>query len=86
MGLPKITFKQVMLEPGDYFKSPEDLCRYKDFSLDQKIKILRMWAYDAHLEQPPEAGNKHAKKDVMLDRILTCLFRLARKQKTQEKH
>lgn len=86
MRVPKITFKQAMLEPGEYFKSPEDLYRYEEFSLDQKITILRMWAYDAQLEQQAEAENMHADKEVMLGQILQCLFRLVEEQKAQEKH
>ncbi len=86
MRAVNVTFKQAMLEPGECFGTPEALCRLKKFTLDQKITILRMWAYDAQLEQQAEAENMHADKEVMLSRILTCLFRLLEEQKAAGKH
>lgn len=86
MESTNFTFKQAMLEPGECFGTPEDLCRSDIFTLDQKITILRMWAYDAQLEQQAEAENMHSDKEVMLGRILKCLFQLAEEQKVAQKH
>ncbi len=43
----KIDLKQAQLDPGSVFSSPEQLRDHHALTKEQKIDILRRWAYDA---------------------------------------
>ncbi len=43
----KIDLKQAQLDPGSVFSSPEQLRDHHALTREQKIDILRRWAYDA---------------------------------------
>ena len=43
----EIDIERVRLDPGSVFSSPEELRDHPGMTRDQKIEILRRWAYDA---------------------------------------
>ena len=38
---------KALLDPGSVFSSPEELRDHRELTREQKIEILRRWAYDA---------------------------------------
>lgn len=40
-------YKRALLDPSSVFDRPEDVLVYPALSREQKIEILRRWAYDA---------------------------------------
>ncbi len=38
---------KALLDPGSVFSSPEELRDHRGLTREQKIEILRRWAYDA---------------------------------------
>ena len=68
--------EKAMLDPTAVFHAPEDVLRRADWSRQQKIDILRRWAYDAReLEIAEDEGMPSAQPDI-LDRILHALHAL----------
>ncbi|NNE62086.1 MAG: hypothetical protein HKN35_14420, partial [Woeseia sp.] len=41
-------YKKILLDPTTAYKVPNDVVKDKSLSKEQKIEILRRWAYDAH--------------------------------------
>ena len=42
-----VTLKQAILDPKGSFETPQEVMKTSHFSLDEKIVILKLWAYDA---------------------------------------
>jgi hypothetical protein len=63
-------FKQAIINPGSVFANPEDVMSSPDLELDEKIRVLRSWQYDA--EEEGMRGSQNG----MLRRILLLLSEL----------
>lgn len=65
--------EKARLDPTTVFRAPEDVLRRADLSREQKIDILRRWAYDAReLEVAADEGMPATQPDI-LDQILHAL-------------
>lgn len=51
------TFKDVILDPEHYFKTPGDILHYAGFNITEKRKILKAWELDITLLQVCESEN-----------------------------
>jgi len=52
-----LNIDNALLDPGSVFSSPEELRDHPGLTSEQKIEILRRWAYDAsELEVAEEEG------------------------------
>jgi hypothetical protein len=72
----KRRFRQ-MLDPGVVFESPEEVRDCPDLSKEQKIRLLRSWAYDdAEMSVALEEGMPEAHVDDMERRVLVVLEEL----------
>jgi hypothetical protein len=68
-----VDMDQALLNPGSVFASPEALLAHGGLSQQQKIEILRRWAYDASEDAVAlEEGMPDGDSDV-LHRILLML-------------
>lgn len=76
-----ITLKQAILDPKSFFGSPQEVLMSSDFSLNEKIVILKLWAYDAKWLADAKEENKDDTNTNVLKHIIDCLIVLE-KQKT----
>jgi hypothetical protein len=65
--------ERALLDPTSVFDGPEQVLERADLTRDQKVLILRSWAYDAReLEVAEEEGMVDG-EPAMLDRVLAAL-------------
>ncbi|MDE3079066.1 MAG: hypothetical protein KGI94_03440 [Paracoccaceae bacterium] len=67
-GSPRLVTAQ--LDPADIFETPRSVLEAEDFSREQKIAVLRHWAY--HAGQPANAQDRNARL-ALLEEILMTL-------------
>lgn len=71
-----IDMEQALLDPGSVFESPEALLGNAALTQEQKIELLRRWAYDAsEICVALEEGMPDGESD-LLRRILLALDQL----------
>lgn len=75
-----MTLKQAILDPKNFFNLPQEVLKSSSFSLDEKIIILKLWAYDTRWLVPAKEENDIDNN--MLKDIIDCLVVLE-KQKMQ---
>ncbi len=68
-----IDMEQALLDPGSVFADPETLLANGSLSQEQKIELLRRWAYDASEDAvATEEGMPNGDRD-LLRRIVLAL-------------
>lgn len=68
---------RARLNPGSVFVSPEQLLRHPGFTKDEKIDLLRRWAYDAsELAVAEEEGMMNGESTLQA-RVLRALHTLS---------
>jgi len=73
----QVELNLALVDPAAVFRSPEDVLSRHDFTLEQKVEILRRWEYDAHeVEVAEEEGMGNEPPTDLLDRILRALHAL----------
>jgi hypothetical protein len=50
-------FETAKIDPSKVFASPEEVLQHDEFNRNQKIEILRRWAYDARELEVAEEEN-----------------------------
>ncbi len=68
--------EKAMLNPGSVFASPDEVVRDQSITREQKIKILKRWAYDARELEVAEEENMGGGPPSMLGEILNALHSL----------
>ncbi len=68
--------EKAMLDPTAVFRTPEEVLVREDMSREQKIEVLRRWAYDARQLQVAEEENMGGQQPDILDEILGALHAL----------
>lgn len=68
--------KQLILNPSDHFKSPEDILKNKTLSRDDKIAILRSWAEEENEKAVAVEENMGDNDSDLLDRIRKAMHDL----------
>lgn len=76
-GAREIDLEQAMLDPGSVFASPEALRVQCGLTREQKIEILRRWAYDARQLSVAEEEGMMGGESSSLAEILSVLDSLA---------
>ena len=76
-GISEIDLEQAMLDPGSVFASPEALRDQRGLTREQKIEILRRWAYDARQLSVAEEEGMMGGEPSSLAEILSVLGPLA---------
>ena len=75
-GSSEIDLGQAMLDPGSVFASPEALRDQRGLTREQKIEILRRWAYDASELAVAEEEGMIGGEPSVLARVLSVLNEL----------
>ncbi|MBN9344318.1 MAG: hypothetical protein BGO76_03080 [Caedibacter sp. 38-128] len=75
-----VTLKQAILDPKSSFGTPQEVMGASNFSLDEKIIILKLWAYDAEQLEIAEEENMTGTDDDMLKHIIDCLSTLEKQK------
>lgn len=70
------SFEQAKFNPTSVFEAPEDVTASTEFTRDEKIEILRNWAYEANELSVAEEENMGDGEPAMLGRVLAELRRL----------
>ena len=73
----QVELNLALVDPPAVFRSPEDVLGRHDFTLEQKVEILRRREYDAHevgVAEEESMGNEPPTD--LLDRILRVLHAL----------
>jgi hypothetical protein len=65
--------RQALLDPTSVFADPEAVVRAPDLTDEQKIEILRRWAYDARELQVAEEENMPGGPPSLLGRVQRAL-------------
>ncbi len=68
--------EKAMLDPTAVFRTPEEVLLREDMTREQKIEVLRRWAYDARQLQVAEEENMGGQQPDFLDEILRALHAL----------
>lgn len=76
-GGNEMDIDQAMLDPGSVFASPEALRDQHGLTRDQKIEILRRWAYDARQLSVAEEEGMIGGESSSLAEVLSVLDSLA---------
>jgi len=72
-----IDVEKAKLDPTSVFAHPHDVLMNDSLSRDQKIDILRRWAYDAReIEVADDENMGGARLGDTLDEVLKCLNQL----------
>lgn len=67
---------RALLDPADVYASPEDVLIDATLTRDQKVEVLRRWAYGAEEVQQAESEGMPVVSGALLDQILAMLHRL----------
>ena len=67
---------KAMFDPTAVFRAPEEVLWREDMSREQKIEVLRRWAYDARQLQVADEENMGGQQPDILDEILRALHAL----------
>ncbi len=57
--------EKAMLNPTTVFRTPDEVLLREDLSREQKIEILRRWAYDARQLEVAEEENMGGQQPVL---------------------
>jgi hypothetical protein len=69
----EIDREQALASPADVFASPEDVVEYTGLSREEKVEILRRWAYEAAELAVAEDEGMGGGEPNLTDRIYQCL-------------
>ncbi len=65
--------EKAMLDPTAVFRTPEEVLLREDMTREQKIEVLRRWAYDALQLQVADEENMGGQQPDFLHEILCAL-------------
>ena len=71
-----IDLKKARLDPGSVFTSPDEILDHRDLTREQKIDLLRRWAYDASELAVAEEEGMAGGESSEIGRILAVLDEL----------
>jgi len=69
----EIDIEKARLDPGSVFSNPEELKAHPGLTNEQKIEILRRWAYDASELAVAEEEGMTGGESSLLARVLEAL-------------
>ena len=69
-------FEKALLNPAKEFAHPKDVLTEQSFTLEQKVKVLRHWEYDALELEVAEEENMGGDSPSILSEVLDALHRL----------
>jgi len=73
---PSVDMDKALLDPGAVFATPEDVLGHAGLTPEQKIEILRRWAYDAAEVAVAVEEGMPGEDNGLLRRILLALEQL----------
>lgn len=79
-----VDMAKARLDPGAVFASPETLRDHPGLDPDQKLELLRRWAYDARELSTAEEEGMGGGEGSLLDRIEAVLAELTEPPSDQE--
>lgn len=73
---PPAWLEQALTDPGSVFETPEAVADSSELTLEEKVRVLRSWEYDAAEVAVAEEEGMQGVQDGLLQRILLALARL----------
>jgi hypothetical protein len=71
-----VDFDTAKCDPASVFATPEAVLQSTEFDREQKIEILRSWAYDAKEMAVADQENMSGGENDLMERILAALHQL----------
>ncbi len=68
--------EKALLDPASVFETPADVCDEPSMSIEDKVRVLRRWEYDARELQVADEENMAGDRTDLLDQVLGALARL----------
>lgn len=74
-------FEDILQDPPAAFNLPAQIVNSSDFTLEQKVELLRRWEYDAEQLQAAQGEGMPSDRNEgdMLEKVLTALKSLGEK-------
>lgn len=72
-----VDLQQAYLDPGSVFATPEAVLSCETLSKEQKVEVLRRWAYDASEEEVAEEEGMPPREGSLLRSVLQALAQAA---------
>ena len=69
-------YEKALLNPAKEFAHPKDVLAVTSLTLEQKVKVLRRWEYDALELEVAEEENMGGDSPSILSEVLDALHRL----------
>lgn len=77
--------KQALLRPEELFSTPKEVLNHPEFTKEQKIEILRSWAYEMNERAvAQEEGMVAGDEPIHLDAIHAALHELTGKSNVEQ--
>lgn len=77
MTVDKTELERIMADPSATYQAPEDVLLDARLSREQKIKVLKQWAYDEReIEVAEEENMRTEAKSTILHQVLIVLHQL----------
>lgn len=68
-------FNRILIDASAHYKHPENVATDDRLTREQKIKVLKQWAYDVHEMEVAQGENMQPKDsdELILDQVLRAL-------------
>jgi hypothetical protein len=74
-------FDRILMDASAHYHDPENVAKDDRLTREQKIKILKQWAYDVHEMEVAQEENMQPKDsdELILDQVLRVLHEVENK-------
>jgi hypothetical protein len=72
-------FEKALLDPSDIYENPQELLSDAQLTTEQKIEVLRRWAYDASEIDVAEGEGMRALDEEVFHQVMLALEKLGAK-------
>lgn len=76
--------EKALVDPASVFKTPDDVVMAEELGIEDRIRILRRWEYDARELAVADEENMPGDSTLLLDQVLAALRRLGYSAKPEE--
>lgn len=74
-----VEYERILSDPANCYQAPEDVLDDMRLTREQKIIVLKQWAFDEReLEVAEEENMRGGLKPLLLDQVMIVLHRLER--------
>jgi hypothetical protein len=76
-AIKPLEFERILSDPSSNYKHPEEVLRDERLSHQEKIAVLKLWAFDEKgLEVAEEENMRGGSRPIVLDQVLLALQKI----------